>query len=370
LVFIPIFFTILVMIIFNNRSSSNFTPLFFLIGCYSSVDEIVPTGKVRFLFRTFYNLSACIVLAILVLLSLQFDKKISLEWSTYFIFSGFLIALSFILLSVFFIGTSLEIHVTKRFFLLYVLASIVTLCLLVGYWRNLYSLIIVFIPLFLLQLFNLCQAVQWNAPTVPDPPPPPQILNFMNDTLTLYIVPPNANRATIREYVVEMVTIPEENYLEPFSTEDKGNTQKVVYCGPNSLVNLHDTVLPGIRYYFMAKARNIVGESNRSEPSEPFIFQPKCPNQPAPPQISLSERGAMIRWLMPNDNSSEITHYKIRVEELSTGKERLETVNGDRLFTEVKSLTPTFLYAFSIQAINEAGASPWSFPVQLVFKLD
>jgi len=107
LVFIPIFFTILVMIIFNNRSSSNFTPLFFLIGCYSSVDEIVPTRKVRFLFRTFYNLSACIVLAILVLLSLQFDKKISLEWSTYFIFSGFLIALSFSLLSILFIGSYL-----------------------------------------------------------------------------------------------------------------------------------------------------------------------------------------------------------------------------------------------------------------------
>lgn len=112
---------------------------------------------------------------------------------------------------------------------------------------------------------------------------------------------PNDNGAQIIEYIVELV-------------EPQDDKRSVIYLGPKTLISLEDMEFQRNKtYYFVVRARNFVGISERSEISEALELPSIPPDQPLPPTLIQEGSTLWIKWLPPSDNGCEITNYVISV---------------------------------------------------------
>jgi len=209
-----------------------------------------------------------------------------------------------------------------------------------------------------IEFWCMYQGMKWQAPSVPSKPSPVRILNFSSGQLTIYLTPPEDNGSKILDYIVLM-------------EEPESGNARMVYCGLSTLIVLkcHElNMKPGQPYTFTSSARNRIGIGPHSGASDPFILHASEPDQPIEPEIVLEKDSVRVRWNYPNDNGSQITHYKITVnipdETLHEEQTATVLVDGEQqqcLFTD---LNPEITYTIRLQATNAVGDSEMSEPVE------
>lgn len=136
------------------------------------------------------------------------------------------------------------------------------------------------------------------------------------------------------------------------------NTSREVYRG-RDLDCIVAGLSPGRPYLFQVRAINRVGGGPWSEPLE-VVSGAGIPDPPKTPVIQCrSPHSAMIQWEAPVNNGATITDYRVEWQHKSD-LDFMQLYFGPNLGYEVKGLTAATLYSFRVQAINSAGAGPFS----------
>lgn len=136
------------------------------------------------------------------------------------------------------------------------------------------------------------------------------------------------------------------------------NTSREVYKG-RDLDCIVAGLSPGRPYLFQVRAINRVGGGPWSEPLE-VVSGAGVPDPPkAPMVICRSPHSAMVNWEAPVNNGATITEYRVEWQHKSD-LDFMQLYLGPNLGHEVKGLTAASLYSFRVQAINSAGAGPFS----------
>lgn len=117
-------------------------------------------------------------------------------------------------------------------------------------------------------------------------------------------------------------------------------------------------LLPGKTYWFTLRAANKAGYGPYSEKCE-ITTAPGPPDQCKPPNVVCrSATCTVVNWEMPYGNGAEVTEYRLewgRVE----GCMQI-CYCGPGFSFEVKGLSPSTTYFCRVQAVNIAGAGPFS----------
>ncbi|CAL1288525.1 unnamed protein product [Larinioides sclopetarius] len=117
-------------------------------------------------------------------------------------------------------------------------------------------------------------------------------------------------------------------------------------------------LLPGRKYKFKVRAHNKIGNGAWSEPFE-VTSGAGVPDSPTISQVvPRSPHCIFVAWEEPFHNGAIISEYRL---ESRCNEKDFEVVHsGPLCSTEVKSLIPATVYHFQVQALNCAGAGPFS----------
>lgn len=141
------------------------------------------------------------------------------------------------------------------------------------------------------------------------------------------------------------------------------NTSREVYKG-RDLDCIVAGLSPGRPYLFQVRAINRVGGGPWSEPLE-VVSGAGVPDPPkAPMVVCRSPHSAMVNWEPPVNNGATVTEYRVEWQH-KLDLDFMQLYYGPNLGHEVKGLTAATQYSFRVQAINSAGAGPFS-PVATV----
>ncbi|KAB0374033.1 hypothetical protein FD755_014289, partial [Muntiacus reevesi] len=156
-------------------------------------------------------------------------------------------------------------------------------------------------------------------------------------------VPASESGCEVSEYSVEM-TEPEDVASE-------------VYHGPELECTVGN-LLPGTVYRFRVRALNDGGYGPYSDVSE-ITTAAGPPGQCKAPCISFTPDGCvLVSWESPESSGADISEYRL---EWGEDEESLELVyHGTDTGFEMRDLLPAAQYCCRLQAVNQAGAGPYS----------
>ncbi|XP_003256512.2 fibronectin type III domain-containing protein 3B [Nomascus leucogenys] len=156
-------------------------------------------------------------------------------------------------------------------------------------------------------------------------------------------VPASESGCEVSEYSVEM-TEPEEVASE-------------VYHGPELECTVGN-LLPGTVYRFRVRALNDGGYGPYSDVSE-ITTAAGPPGQCRAPCISCTPDGCiLVSWESPDSSGADISEYRL---EWGEDEESLELIyHGTDTRFEIRDLLPAAQYCCRLQALNQAGAGPYS----------
>ncbi|XP_065604534.1 fibronectin type III domain-containing protein 3B [Cyrtonyx montezumae] len=155
--------------------------------------------------------------------------------------------------------------------------------------------------------------------------------------------PTSESGCPISEYSVEMME-PEEVVSE-------------VYHGPDLECTVSN-LLPGATYRFRVRALNDGGYGPYSEATE-ITTAAGPPGQCRAPSLSfLSDTCVLISWESPECSGADISEYRL---EWGEDEESLQLAyNGTDTCFEIRELSAAAQYCCRLQAVNQAGAGPYS----------
>ncbi|TKC34176.1 hypothetical protein EI555_011613 [Monodon monoceros] len=156
-------------------------------------------------------------------------------------------------------------------------------------------------------------------------------------------VPASESGCEVSEYSVEM-TEPEDVASE-------------VYHGPELECTVGN-LLPGTMYRFRVRALNDGGYGPYSDVSE-ITTAAGPPGQCKAPCISFTPDGCvLVSWGSPESSGADISEYRL---EWGEDEESLELIyHGTDTGFEMRDLLPAAQYCCRLQAVNQAGAGPYS----------
>uniref|UniRef100_A0A667GR78 Fibronectin type III domain containing 3B n=1 Tax=Lynx canadensis TaxID=61383 RepID=A0A667GR78_LYNCA len=156
-------------------------------------------------------------------------------------------------------------------------------------------------------------------------------------------VPASESGCEVSEYSVEM-TEPEDVASE-------------VYHGPELECTVGN-LLPGTVYRFRVRALNDGGYGPYSDVSE-ITTAAGPPGQCKAPCISFTPDGCvLVSWESPESSGADISEYRL---EWGEDEESLELIyHGTDTGFEIRDLLPAAQYCCRLQAVNQAGAGPYS----------
>ncbi|XP_028913799.1 fibronectin type III domain-containing protein 3B isoform X2 [Ornithorhynchus anatinus] len=156
-------------------------------------------------------------------------------------------------------------------------------------------------------------------------------------------VPSSESGCQVSEYSVEMT--------EPEAVASE------VYHGPDLECTVSN-LLPGTLYHFRVRALNDGGYGPYSDASE-ITTAAGPPGQCRAPCLSfVSDACVLVSWECPESSGTDVSEYRL---EWGEEEESLELVyNGTDTCFEIKDLLSAAQYCCRLQAINQAGAGPYS----------
>ncbi|NXG50814.1 FND3B protein, partial [Psilopogon haemacephalus] len=179
----------------------------------------------------------------------------------------------------------------------------------------------------------------------PGPCRPPRVLGKPKhkEVQLQWDVPPSESGCPVSEYSVEM-TEPEEVVSE-------------VYHGPDLECTVSN-LLPGATYRFRVRALNDGGHGPFSEATE-VTTAAGPPGQCRAPSLSfLSDTCILVSWESPECSGADISEYRL---EWGEDEESLQLAySGTDTHYEISDLAAAAHYCCRLQAINQAGAGPYS----------
>ncbi|NWH69726.1 FND3B protein, partial [Piaya cayana] len=179
----------------------------------------------------------------------------------------------------------------------------------------------------------------------PGPCRPPRVLGKPKhkEVQLQWDIPPSESGCPVSEYSVEM-TEPEEVVSE-------------VYHGPDLECTVSN-LLPGATYQFRVRALNDGGYGPYSEATE-VTMAAGPPGQCRAPSLSfLSDTRVLVSWESPECSGADISEYRL---EWGENEESLQLAyNGTDTCFEISELSAAAHYCCRLQAINQAGAGPYS----------
>ncbi|XP_054022736.1 fibronectin type III domain-containing protein 3B [Dryobates pubescens] len=179
----------------------------------------------------------------------------------------------------------------------------------------------------------------------PGPCRPPRVLGKPKhkEVQLQWDVPPSESGCPVSEYSVEM-TEPEEVVSE-------------VYHGPDLECTVSN-LLPGATYRFRVRALNDGGYGPFSDVTE-VTTAAGPPGQCRAPSLSfLSDAHVLVSWESPECSGADISEYRL---EWGEDEESLQLAySGADTCYEISELAAAAHYCCRLQAINQAGAGPYS----------
>ncbi|NWI76412.1 FND3B protein, partial [Dryoscopus gambensis] len=179
----------------------------------------------------------------------------------------------------------------------------------------------------------------------PGPCRPPRLLGKPRhrEVQLQWDVPPSESSCPVSEYSVEM-TAPEEVVSE-------------VYHGPELECTV-SSLLPGATYGFRVRALNDGGYGPYSEATE-VTTAAGPPGQCRAPSLSfLSDTRVLVSWESPECSGADISEYRL---EWGEEEESLQLAySGTETCFEISDLAAAARYCCRLQAVNQAGAGPYS----------
>lgn len=135
------------------------------------------------------------------------------------------------------------------------------------------------------------------------------------------------------------------------------NDPKEVYQGSDTECTISN-LLPGRMYSFRLRAANKAGYGPFSEKCE-ICTAAGCPDQCKAPHVTCKTATCVhVSWTVPADNGAEVTEYRL---EWGVVEGVMQICYcGPGLGYEVKGLSPATTYFCRVQALNIAGAGPFS----------
>uniref|UniRef100_A0A7N5KGF9 Fibronectin type III domain containing 3B n=1 Tax=Ailuropoda melanoleuca TaxID=9646 RepID=A0A7N5KGF9_AILME len=156
-------------------------------------------------------------------------------------------------------------------------------------------------------------------------------------------VPASESGCEVSEYSVEMT--------EPADVASE------VYHGPELECTVGN-LLPGTMYRFRVRALNDGGYGPYSDVSE-ITTAAGPPGQCKAPCISFTPDGCvLVSWESPESSGADISEYRL---EWGEDEQSLELIyHGTDTGFEIRDLLPAAQYCCRLQAVNQAGAGPYS----------
>ncbi|XP_069745767.1 fibronectin type-III domain-containing protein 3A isoform X2 [Narcine bancroftii] len=191
------------------------------------------------------------------------------------------------------------------------------------------------------------ETLQVQTPAIPPGPcQPPRLVGKARarELQLRWGQPPVIGGSQVTSYKLEM------------SASDLNDT-KEVYQGPNIECTVSN-LLPGRMYNFRLRAANKAGYGPFSEKCE-ICTAAGCPDQCNAPQVVCKTATCVhVSWTVPGDNGADVTEYRL---EWGVVEGIMQICYcGPGLNYEVKGLLPATTYFCRVQALNIAGAGPFS----------
>ncbi|XP_014673734.1 PREDICTED: fibronectin type-III domain-containing protein 3A-like isoform X2 [Priapulus caudatus] len=137
------------------------------------------------------------------------------------------------------------------------------------------------------------------------------------------------------------------------------NTTRYVYKGYDTDCAVAG-LLPGRVYLFQVRAYNKAGAGQWSDPLE-AVSGAGPPDRCKEVQVQAkSPHSLFVSWEEPVNNGATITEFRLEWLNQRDCADFVQLYVGAALSYEVKALSPASQYSFRVQAINTAGAGPFS----------